>query len=498
MFKNTVKLLIVLAALSLLINGAGCSPSGGSNSIQTIMSGSSTAKYVGSNACKECHGGTYSSWNDSFHGPAKNDANGINVAHWAGGSLNSMLSCIYCKGTGVNKSVYESYCSDTSTSVALASTYAKLFNEPFVTGCEACHNAGSDHISATSVGQFKSTIGNPGKMPVANGAAVCGQCHSKGYQPPANATLSKFFKTAAPNAYVYSKGIITNYAGYIPFIYTYFYGQPMPADWVRPSYYIPFGALQTKVQYGNNTTTTDTAAVTLGDKWLKNGFFQIMNSGHAGSRQDANYEQSAHNNVAACFTCHDPHSTHLRSESNSVCTKCHTSAQYTTSITTHTKHSASGDGSKCWNCHMPKIVTGPPGGSAAGTPAKLDTPSHLFKIIRPDVTLTNGGASSSSTAGRAVLTPATGTVSDVNGTVVTTAGNKQRLFLPNSCAGGATGTCHISDTSSTKYGTFVTIPVSATNAQLGGIAYSATDGTASVILDAAKTMFPNSAALNYK
>lgn len=493
MVKKTVNLLLVLLALSLIINSTGCSPSGGVNSIQTIVGGSSSAKFVGSNSCKSCHAGTFSHWNDSYHGPAKNDANGINVAHWAGGSLSSMLSCIYCKGTGIDKTVYESYCKDASTSVALASTYSKLFNEPFVTGCEACHGAGSEHVSATSTAQFKSTIGSPGKMSASSGSAVCGQCHSKGNQPVSNTAISGYFSSTT---YVFDRAI-KSFKGYTPFIFNYVYGQAMPADWIRPSFYIPFGSLQTKVQYGGTTTTTDTAAVTLGDKWLKNGFFQIVNSGHVGARQFANYEQSGHAAMVACHTCHDPHSTHLRSESNTLCTKCHAGAKYTTSVSTHTGHSASGEGSKCWNCHMPKLATSPPGGAVAGTPATLTTPSHLFKIIRPDITLTNGGASNSSTAGRAVMTPATGTVNDVNG-VATTAGNKQRLFLPNSCAGGATGTCHISDSSTVKYGTFVTVPVSSTNTQLGGIAYSATDGTSAVILNSAQSMFPNSAALNYK
>lgn len=491
MLKNTVKLLIVLAALSLLINGAGCSPSGGSNSIQTIMSGSSTAKYVGSNTCKECHGGTYASWNESFHGAAAFVTNKIVEEMKGRTSVFAMLSCIYCKGTGINKSVFESYfTAGTTASVGLDATYAQLFNEPFAVGCEACHNAGSEHVASTSVGQFKSTIGNPGKMPAGNSAAVCGQCHSKGYQPASTDVMKTAFSA---KSYVYDRAI-KSFSGYMGFIYNYVYGQTMPSDWVRPSYYIPFGALQTKVQYGKNTTSADTAAVTIGDKWLKNGLFQIVNSGHPGARQFANFEQSGHNNVAACFNCHDPHSTKLRNETNDLCTKCHTRFSNTTALTAHTKHGATSDGSKCWNCHMPEVAT-----SASATAVTTSTPLHLFKIIRPDVSLTSSSvsatATASTTAGRVIMTPETGTITDASGATVVS--NKQRVFLPNSCAGGATGTCHVSNTGGTKFGTLVAVPTSATGFS-GGVLYSATDATTSVILDAAKNMFPNSAALNYK
>lgn len=481
---TTLAACLTLFALSLQL--IGCNGAGGNALVQTTSVNYSAGKYVKAEKCKECHAGIYNNWTTSYHGPIECKKNGIDLAHWAGGSLTSMLSCIYCKGTGIDKSVYESYCKDASTSVALDSTYTKLFSEPFMISCEACHSGGSEHVNSTSVGQFKSTIGNPSKMIKDSANAVCGQCHSKGNQAvgtqyPGISKITSAFK-------VFDGSAIVSYgAGYAPFILNYVYGQPLPADWIPPSFFIPFGTVSTKTVYSGTTEVAMTP--TAGDTWMKG--IKLVNLGHAGGRQFANYLNSGPHSTAAgpsCYTCHDPHKTGLRSESNDLCTKCHTNKKDATALAAHTKHSATGEGSKCWNCHMPKISM-PRVLDADASKNAIVTPSHLFKIIRPDVTWTLGSASSAD-AGKAILT---NNAKDYEGNSLP---SNKRTFLPNSCAGGGTGTCHIQATGSAsnpKYGSYVVSSGASTKSAIG-IMYTSSDNTSTEILNAAKAKFPNAAS----
>jgi len=489
MYKNISRSAICLLILVLSLQLFGCGGGGGSAVLQTTSTSASPGQFVKAQKCQECHASIYNSWSSSYHGPAKNNEMGINVAHWSGGSLTSMLSCIYCKGTGISKTVYDSYCKDSSTSVALAATYTNLFSEPFVTSCEACHNAGSEHANSTSVGQFKSTIGNPGKMMKNNAVAVCAQCHSKGQQPVPS-TLPGVKNSAVAAAFkVFDGSAIVSYAaGYTPFIINYVYGQLMPSDWVPPSYFIPFGTVSTKAVYAG--TTEVTVAATPGDTWMKG--VKLVNLGHAGGRQFANYSNSGPHSSAsgpACFACHDPHSTNLKSESNDLCTKCHKSLETTTALTAHTKHGATSDGSKCWNCHMPKVSMPRVLDTANADNNKIVTPSHLYKIIRPDVSWTQGSASSAD-AGKTILT---NNAKDFEGNSIA---NNKRTFLPNSCAGGGTGTCHIQATGSAsnpKYGSYVVSSGSTTKSAIGICYTSSATMTPDEILSAAKAKFPNAA-----
>ncbi|MHC4940676.1 MAG: multiheme c-type cytochrome [Planctomycetota bacterium] len=62
----------------------------------------------------------------------------------------------------------------------------------------------------------------------------------------------------------------------------------------------------------------------------------------------------------ACTRCHDPHgSRHLGDvrtplSDDTVCTTCHT--EIGAALTAHTHHKAKSTGSRCVNCHMPKLV----------------------------------------------------------------------------------------------------------------------------------------------
>lgn len=62
----------------------------------------------------------------------------------------------------------------------------------------------------------------------------------------------------------------------------------------------------------------------------------------------------------SCLSCHSMHSSEPndqlaeRMESNRACVQCHDS--YEQQIEQHTHHAATSEGSRCYNCHMPKIT----------------------------------------------------------------------------------------------------------------------------------------------
>ena len=76
-----------------------------------------------------------------------------------------------------------------------------------------------------------------------------------------------------------------------------------------------------------------------------------------------------------CSDCHDPHSTSLRGDRNSVCLQCHEAARY--AAATHHHHEGAPEPSVgCVDCHMPQrtyMVVDP----------RRD---HSFRVPRPDLT----------------------------------------------------------------------------------------------------------------
>ncbi|HMQ91857.1 MAG TPA: cytochrome c3 family protein [Amaricoccus sp.] len=90
-----------------------------------------------------------------------------------------------------------------------------------------------------------------------------------------------------------------------------------------------------------------------------------------------------------CSDCHDPHSTELRAEGNSVCTQCHSpaanprfptlrKADYDTPE--HHFHQAGSEGAQCRNCHMIERTY-------MGIDDRRD---HSFRVPRPDLAAETG------------------------------------------------------------------------------------------------------------
>ncbi len=65
-----------------------------------------------------------------------------------------------------------------------------------------------------------------------------------------------------------------------------------------------------------------------------------------------------------CTKCHDPHETlgqgwaRTSIEDDAICLSCHQQLESTMARTTHTRHSIDSEGSRCMNCHMPRLNEG--------------------------------------------------------------------------------------------------------------------------------------------
>ncbi|MFV1980572.1 MAG: tetratricopeptide repeat protein, partial [Rhodothermia bacterium] len=79
-----------------------------------------------------------------------------------------------------------------------------------------------------------------------------------------------------------------------------------------------------------------------------------------------------------CSDCHDPHSLRVKAPGNALCAQCHSQASY--DGPRHSFHEEGTEGGECVNCHMPTrnyMVVDP----------RLD---HGFKIPRPDLSIELG------------------------------------------------------------------------------------------------------------
>jgi predicted CXXCH cytochrome family protein len=200
--------------------------------------------------------------------------------------------------------------------------------------CESCHGPGDLHIESEGIGQ----IINPATLSHERSNMICFQCHMSG-RPP--------------------KGEFGNYA------------------W--PVGYMPGGDLKKYWVYAQPTGENA---------------YEMWADGYAHKNrvQGNTFIQSKmYHKGLRCFTCHDAHGSRYTSftirsgENNSLCLPCHGEnslyAVFKIDLSEHTHHEASGLGSRCIECHMPKT-----GKNAV----KWDARDHSFTFISPLATIRNG------------------------------------------------------------------------------------------------------------
>jgi predicted CXXCH cytochrome family protein len=202
-------------------------------------------------------------------------------------------------------------------------------------GCEKCHGPGSEHVKQP----VRFNIVNPARLDYVQANDVCVQCHSQG-QP---------LKTPTGGKYKYY-------------------------DW-------PAG-----FQVGHK----------LGDFWklephkLGETSFTHFSDGtaHKNRMQGNDFAISLmYERGVTCFSCHDVHGNDndalLWKPAKVLCLDCHgpnsPNGPHAPTIEQHTHHKTGSTGSECIACHMPKIEA---------TIADVNVRSHTFRFITPTTTAT--------------------------------------------------------------------------------------------------------------
>lgn len=198
-------------------------------------------------------------------------------------------------------------------------------------GCEKCHGAGSEHVKDSKA----TSIVNPARLDPVRAGNTCEQCHSQG-QP-----------RTKPLAGVYY-------------------------DW--PVGYRVGGSLADVWQFEEHKPGDST-------------FTHFADgTAHKNRMQGNDYVQSSmYAHGVTCFTCHDAHGTEnealLRKPSAQLCLDCHgprsPNGPRAATLEEHTHHKADSTGSECVSCHMPKIEQ---------TIANVNVRSHTFRFVYPSLT----------------------------------------------------------------------------------------------------------------
>jgi predicted CXXCH cytochrome family protein len=195
-------------------------------------------------------------------------------------------------------------------------------------GCEKCHGPGSEHVKKPVAG----SILNPSRMDYVGAADTCIQCHSQG-RPLQNPIEGKHYDWPVG----------------------FHVGKKLSDFWKLEEH-----------KLGENSFTH------FGD-----------GTAHKNRMQGNDYVTSQmYTHGVSCYTCHDAHGTSheglLRKPAQTLCLDCHgptsPSGPRAPSIEAHTHHKADSAGSQCIACHMPAI---------AQTLGDVNVRSHTFRFVYP-------------------------------------------------------------------------------------------------------------------
>ncbi len=219
--------------------------------------------------------------------------------------------------------------------------------------CGACHGAAASHAEkATSpftrtFWQFVKTepkeIINPLKLTGERSMQVCGHCHGQ----------------RVPVQIERIQEILTR-------------GDPYDAGEDLRQIYKP---VERDTRIGNYS---------FANRFWANGSPRLTAYEYQGILRSRCYTAGEATNKINCLTCHTMHGGDVKGQiteenrTNKPCLQCHEEYEKSDALTAHTKHQSVSEGSRCYNCHMPRVVYG----------VMAIHPTHDITIPNPQLTTT--------------------------------------------------------------------------------------------------------------
>jgi predicted CXXCH cytochrome family protein len=204
--------------------------------------------------------------------------------------------------------------------------------------CGACHAQGAEHIekAQSPVTRYawrlsrkvQTDIVNPSKLTSERSLMLCGHCHGQRMPEPESRMTS----------------IITK-------------GDPFNAGEDLSVYYKPV-THETKVNLGDDNFFS------FATRFWSNGSPRLTAYEYQGVLRSKCFTHGDLNNRINCLSCHSMHEGDpkgmIKEENRTdvACLKCHQEFSDKQALVNHTKHSFDSTGSRCYNCHLPRVVYG--------------------------------------------------------------------------------------------------------------------------------------------
>ena len=230
--------------------------------------------------------------------------------------------------------------------------------------CGACHGQGAEHIKEAqspltrytwrTSHDEKTNIVHPEKISSERSLMLCGHCHGQRVPVPDERIVSIMTK-----------------------------GDPFNAGEDLSQYYKPV-TKDTVITVRNPRTNQIEREVSFASRFWANGSPRLTAYEYQGLLRSKCFTHGDPKNRINCITCHSMHEGDpkgmIKEENRTdiACLKCHQEFSAKEALTNHTKHSFDSTGSRCYNCHMPRVVYG----------VMSIHPTHDITVPEPQLTVT--------------------------------------------------------------------------------------------------------------